>query len=64
MSRVALSRDTATAQQGQQGNVTPLFHENDNNNDEDTEIIKWDVDPNQNLTKSHAELIAQTEISR
>ena len=61
MSRVALSRDTATAQQG---NITPLFHENDNNNDADTEIIKWDAGPKQNLTKSHAELIAQTEISR
>ena len=37
VSRVALSRDNVTAQQAQQGNVTPLFPDNDN--DEDTEII-------------------------
>jgi hypothetical protein len=36
VSRVAVSRDSATAQQG---NVTPLFPDNDNDNDEDTEII-------------------------
>jgi len=43
VSRVALSRDNVTAQQAQQGNVTPLFPDNDNgnanHNDEDTEII-------------------------
>ena len=43
VSRVALSRDNVTAQQAQQGNVTPLFPDNDNDNanhnDEDTEII-------------------------